>query len=70
MSGSRVDRLVTAAFGAFLVGIAVLSLVSADRSARAGASLVALVLGLLGVDALVAAVRGRRALVSRIGPLP
>lgn len=35
-----------------------------------GASLAALVLCLLGADAIVSAVRRKRSLLSRIGPLP
>lgn len=70
MARSRTHRLVTAAFGTFLVLMAVLTLVSADRSTRPGAAAVAVVLGLPGLDALIAAARNTRSLVSRIEPLP
>jgi hypothetical protein len=34
------------------------------------AYLAALCLGVLGIDAIYSAIRGRRSLISRIGPLP
>jgi hypothetical protein len=61
---------VTAAFGVFLIVLAILTIVSADGSTRIGAAAVAVVLGLLGADALISAARNMRSIVSRIGPLP
>ncbi len=66
----KVHRYVTGAFGIFLMIVAVLVLVSADASSRVAALLVAAVLAALGIDAVLAAIRSKRAWVSRIGPLP
>jgi thiol:disulfide interchange protein len=67
---SVASRVVTGLFGFLLVALAVLTIVTSGEETRAGALLVALVLGALGVDAVISAARDRRSLVSRIGPLP
>jgi hypothetical protein len=67
---STLDRWVTAAFGLFFVGIAVAIVYSATNDNPWGAGVAALATGALGLDAIVAAWRGRASLLSRIGPLP
>ncbi len=67
-TGSRTHRVVTATFGLMFVAIAVAILVAAERSF--GPMLTAVVLGGLGVDAVVSACRNTASLLSRIGPLP
>ena len=64
------ERWVTAAVGFLFVGIAIaiVYLSAADHSI--GGYAAALGLGGLGVDALFSAARGRRSMLSRIGPLP
>lgn len=61
-------RRVGAAFGVFFIIVAILILAVTDRTAEplvaAGG------VGLLGADALLAAVRGTRSLLSKIGPMP
>lgn len=56
--------------GLFCLAMAVAVLVFGWEAAPLGASLAALVLFLLGADALVSAARRKRSLLSRIGPLP
>ena len=63
-------RVVTAVFGVFLVVVAIVVLVATDRPIPIGALTASLVLALLGLEACVSAVRSRRSLVERIGPLP
>lgn len=70
LHSSRTHRRVTAAFGIFLMAVALLIVAVSEPSNRLPGLLVALVLAALGVDALLSALRGRRSLVSRIGPLP
>lgn len=62
------NRFVTALVGVLLLGAAVAMLGVAETGWLA--RLAALTVGGLGLDACVAALRGRRALISRIGPLP
>jgi hypothetical protein len=62
--------MVTAAFGVFFVLLAIGIVLSVDGSMFVGAAVAALVVGLLGVDACVSAIRGKRSLLERIGPLP
>jgi hypothetical protein len=61
-------RRVTAALGLLFVGLAVAILLTANRGI--GSYGAALGVGGLGIDALVSAVRRRRSLLSRLGPLP
>jgi hypothetical protein len=63
-------RIVTGCMGALFVALAIAIVVVVDRPMGPGALAAAFVIGLLGVDALINAVRDRRSLLSRIGPLP
>jgi heme A synthase len=67
---SALHHRITTVFGIFLILMAALILVSAERPTRVGVVVVAVGLGLLGLDAVIGGVRKRRPLVSRIGPLP
>ncbi len=67
---SMARRRVDAAFGAFFVAIAITILVVSGWPIALGAVVAASIVGFLGLDAIVGAVRGRRSLLSRIGPLP
>ena len=62
------NRYITAALGCLFVGLAIAIALVADG--RWPAFLAAVAVGALGVDAIHGAVRGRRCLLSRIGPLP
>jgi hypothetical protein len=62
--------LADVAIGLFCLTMAVATLVFGWEATPMGASLGALVLFLLGADALVSAARRKRSLLSRIGPLP
>ncbi len=66
---SRTDRAVALFFGLFFCGIA-LAIVLLVQPLSTGALIAAVALGGLGLDAIFSALRGRRALLSRIGPLP
>ena len=63
------QRIAAAVVGLFLVGIAA-AIVATAQPLTAGPVVAALVAGALGVEALVSAARGRRCLLSKIGPLP
>ncbi len=63
-------RWITAALGLLFVSIAVCIVVVIDADNGVGAYAAALVIGGLGVDALVNAARGRSSLLLRIGGLP
>lgn len=65
---SKPYRIVSAAFGLMFVGIAVAIIALTDRSA--GPVVAAVVIGVLGLDAVTSALRNRPSLLSRIGPLP
>ena len=67
---SKAHRAVTGLFGLVFVALAILVVVSADRPLSPGTLVAALALGALGIEACVAAVRGGRSLLERIGPLP
>lgn len=58
----------TAAFGLLFAAIAFAIVVLTDRSL--GPMLAAACIGLLGVEAIISALRSRPSLLSRIGPLP
>ena len=64
------SRIVTGCMGALFVALAIAIIAVVDRPMGPGALVAALVIGLLGIDALISAVRARRSLLSRIGPLP
>lgn len=65
---SRSHRVVTGLAGLLFFGIALAIVFVTERTA--GPLVAAGVLGVLGLDAVVASVRGKRSLLSRIGPLP
>jgi hypothetical protein len=66
----RGSRIVTGCIGALFVALAIAIVAVVERPMGPGALIAALVIGLLGIDALINAVRNRRSLLSRIGPLP
>jgi hypothetical protein len=65
---STTHRIVTAAFGAFFTSIAVA--IGLMSEPAVGSALAAIVIGIVGIDAMIGAWRDRPALLSRIGPLP
>lgn len=65
---SKTFRFVHAAFGLLFAAIAVAIVIVSDRSL--GPILAAIVIGILGVDAVASAIRNKQSLLSRIGPLP
>ncbi|MFQ4139866.1 hypothetical protein PGN35_026485 [Nodosilinea sp. PGN35] len=67
---SRSYRWVTAGFGLVFVALAIAILLTADSQRKLGSAVAAVIVGGLGGDAIVSAVRDRRSLLSRIGPLP
>jgi multisubunit Na+/H+ antiporter MnhG subunit len=67
---NKVDRLVTAGFGLFFIGIAILTIFTSGSTSLVGKCVVVFLTGGLGAEALFSAVRNRRSLLSRIGPLP
>ncbi|MEO8080595.1 MAG: hypothetical protein ABI641_08695 [Caldimonas sp.] len=67
---SPTGRIVNAAFGLLFVVIAIVIAATTYRSMLARGLVAALVIGALGIDALVSAARGTRSWLSRIGPLP
>jgi hypothetical protein len=69
VQGTR-DRVAAAVIGALFVGIALAILASFVHDLSVGPVLAAVVIGGLGVEALLSAARKRRCLLSRIGPLP
>jgi len=65
---SRAYRTVTCAFGVFFMALALAIFAVSDVSLE---SLIATVLvGGLGLDAIVSALRDKKSLLARIGPLP
>jgi len=64
----RLDRIVAAVIGTLFLGAA--GAIVLLTPLTAGVSLTAGVIGALGLEAVVSAIRGRRCLLSRIGPLP
>jgi hypothetical protein len=69
-SGGTLDRWVAAAIGAVFIAVALFILVSSLDAPDLGALLAVVVIGGLGLEAVISAVRNRRCLLSRIGPLP
>jgi len=61
---------VTTLFGVFFIAVAVLIMATSTAATRRGAIAVAVIVGGLGLDLIVSAIRRRRSLLSRIGPLP
>lgn len=62
--------MVTAMFGLFFILIAIGIILSVEGSMFLGAVVAALAVGLLGVDACISAIRNKRSMLERIGPLP
>jgi len=67
--GTR-ERIAAVAIGVLFVGIAIAILASFVDDLSVGPVLAAVVIGGLGIEALLSAARKRRCLLSRIGPLP
>jgi hypothetical protein len=64
----KTNRFVTAAFGLLFTVVSIAVVFMTDRTI--GPMLVALVIGILGVEAIISAWRNKPSLLSRIGPLP
>lgn len=62
--------MITAGFGIFFVAIAMAIVLSADWPLSLGVIAAAVVVGGLGLDAVLSAFRGTKSVLSRIGPLP
>ncbi len=69
-TSTRSRRLVGVPFGAFFVALALFIVVTSDASTRVPAIAAAVVVGGLGLDLIISAIRRKRSLLSRIGPLP
>ena len=67
---SKAERIGSAVIGVLFIAVAVWLLIMTLPQPAIGKLLVALVVGSLGVEALVSAFQRRRSLLSRIGPLP
>jgi hypothetical protein len=67
--GTR-ERVAAAVIGALFVVLALAILASSVHDLSVGPLMAALVIGALGIEALLSAARRRRCLLSRIGPLP
>ena len=65
---STTYRVFTAVLGVVFVGVAIVILVISERTF--GPFTAALVVGALGVNAIVSALRNRECWLARIGPLP
>lgn len=70
LNQSKSHRAITSAFGLFFIGVAILIALTSDESTRLAALLLAMLIGGLGLEALISAIRSKRSLLSRIGPLP
>ena len=70
LNKSKSHRVITSAFGMFFIAVAVLIVLTSSESTRLASLLLAILIGGLGLDALVSAIRSKRSLLSRIGPLP
>lgn len=64
------SRKADAIVGALFLAVGVAILPAAWPSTPLGAVAAAALVGGLGLEAIIAALRGRRSLLSRIGPLP
>jgi len=64
------SRIVDLLFGIFLAVLAAAILVWSDPSSFAGSIVAAGAVGGLGIEAIFSAMRGKRPLLARIGPLP
>lgn len=70
MSKRRVSRTVDAIVGTVFLLVAGAILLAAWQSTPLGAAIAAALVGGLGIEAIVSAVRSKGSLISRIGPLP
>lgn len=64
------ERWVAGAVGVLFIGIAMAIVYASAGDYTFVVIVTAIVIGGLGVDALLSAVRNRRSILSRIGPLP
>lgn len=64
------ERWFVFGLGLLLVGVAVYGAVLVREGGGALRAVASLGFGALGVDAVIASLRNRRAFISRIGPLP
>lgn len=67
---SKAERIGSAVIGVLFIAVAVWLLVITLPQPEIGKLLVALVVGSLGVEALISAFQRRRSFLSRLGPLP
>ena len=67
---SPVNRALTAAIGAAFVAFAVWIVVESGTGIRPEAVVGAVLVAVLGIEAIYSAVRGKQSLLMRIGPLP
>lgn len=65
---STIYRLVTVGFGIFFIAISIAIVLVTERTL--GSIVAAAIIGMLGIDAIIAAYRNKQFLLSRIGPLP
>lgn len=63
-------RIVDLLFGIFFTVLAAAILIWSDQASFAGSIIAAGAVGGLGIEAICCAIRGKRSLLSRIGPLP
>ena len=67
---SKAHRIIGVLFGLFFVAVALLVVAASESSTRMAAIAIGIVLAGLGLDLIRSSLRGRRSLLSRIGPLP
>ncbi len=67
---TRTHRWIGTLFGIFFIALAVLIIATSEPSTRVGAIAAAIVIAGLGLDLIASVLRGKRSLLSRIGPLP
>lgn len=70
MTDQKLSRTADAIFGTVFLIVGIVILLTAWQSTTLGAVIAAVLVGGLGVEAIVSAVRGKGSLISRIGPLP
>jgi hypothetical protein len=68
MNAAPKSKAVTIGIGILFVSLGILIVATAENGVLS--YLAALVVGGLGIDAIYSAIRGRRSLLSRIGPMP
>ena len=67
---TKTSRIVSVLFGLFFVALALVIAVVSNASNILGATAAVVLVGVIGLDLIISAVRGKRSLLSRIGPLP